>query len=372
MLDKTHVGGLSVLKPEFSFDMKNVVKMKTFFTEYLKNPGQGILLDMSQVKVIDSVGFRSLHNLLAGFRRNNVPLMIYSDDREIADQIRRIIPDIRVVGSEAEALNETVKSAGEDASSSAQLECPICSNRDMPNRIINWDRINYVFQDSSFLPQAVEPGSDKNMDLYRHGVIACNDCMFASFYHTDFVVVTGEHRVPPPFSLDIKNLLIKTTNRRRDVLQKSGYDPSQFKDIIQNKKSLECLYRLCADCIASVSFDRSINRFYESGLANLLIYYYMAEAKKDKALLEKAETAFKDCLKYRPDERKERVWQSYYFRIVLTMLSAKQGASLAIMESFRKERDALPAVEQPAFDLWFRHAQRVHKQEIHDVVVKYL
>ncbi len=340
--------------------------------DYLNNPGKGIVLDLSLVKAIDQVGFHSLNNILSGLRKRNAPLIIYSDFLETADQIRKKMPDIRVVGSEVEALNELGKSAGDDTFISSSLECPICANTDLPARVVDWDRIHYVFNENSFLPSAEKSGVDRDLDLYRHGVISCYDCLFTSFYNTDFIRGLGNERILPQFSLDIKNLLIKTTNRRRDMMLKAGYENTQFKSVIINKDDLETIYRLGADCITTISFDRSVNRLYEAGLSYLLIYYYMKDDKKDTALLEKSDTAFKDCIKYRPDENRQRIWQSYYFRVVLTMLNKKAASSLSIMENFRKERELLQGNEIRIFDLWYQQAQRVHKQEIRDVIVKYM
>jgi anti-anti-sigma regulatory factor len=356
----------SIVKPDFPLDLKNILKIKTFFNSFFlgKENASNVLLDLSAVKSIDSVGFKSIHNLYSSLQKKQVGLLVYTEQKDVADQFRKIVPDIK--------LTDKIESGVGEHWLDVQLECPVCHNTNFPQGIINRAALKLVWKENSYLPSAVNAVTGEEVDIYREGLIVCNDCLLTSFYHTDYKQIDGNVEIPPVYSSDAKTLLIKSTNRRRDMLARIGVEQSDYPAFMRNRENVEYLYRLCADCIASTSFDRTINRFFEAGIANFLVYHFMPENKKEKEFLERADVNFKDCIRFRPPEDLAKVWQAHYYRLVIAVLEGRQPQLLSIVDAFRKERNELQDdVSIESFDLWFKQAQRIHKQAINDVASKY-
>src|SRR3989339_1414338 len=374
MISDEKIGKYTVLRPDFQFDLKNLVKIKSFFTPFFDSPAEGFLLDLSSVGQIDSMGYRFINNLLASLKRNKADIIVFSDNRERLEDFRKIVPDAKTFDTEDAAIEAALKASCSDAYFDVQLECIICSCRDLPSRVINRENLKIHFKEGSYLPQYRDLITGQDIDLYRKGLIRCPDCLLTSFSHADFINIVGERRVLPEFSFEVKSLLTKTINRRRDIVQKGNIEVTRLQSLSASNelREMECAYRLCADTLATISFDRSRSRYFEFGLAHLLTYFHLAENKKDREIIQKADTAFKECLKNRPvDEKKDEVWQSYYYIIVLSFLLDRTGASLAILERFRRERDALNPVEVKSFDQWYSQAQVAHEQAIREIIHKY-
>ncbi|MBL8027634.1 MAG: hypothetical protein JNL74_14530, partial [Fibrobacteres bacterium] len=269
-------------------------------------------------------------------------------------------------------LTDKIESGAAEHWQNVKLECPVCHNTDFPGKILRREALKYGWRENKFLPFTANSITGEEVDVYTDGLIICNECLLTSFYPVDFIQHIGDNEVPPIYSADSKALLIKSVNRRRDMLARVGIEQDDFRAFAEKRDNLEYLYKLCADCITSTSFDRSINRFYEAGIAQLLVYINMPDNKKDKDYIDKADVNFKDCIRFRVPDDLSKVWQAHYYRLVIAVLEGRQPQLLTIIEAFRKERNDLAdeaAVE--VFDFWFRQAQKIHKQAISEVASKY-
>lgn len=363
-------GQYLILRPDFPFDLKNTVKAKTFVGEALKEPNKGVLLDLSRVDTLDSMGHKMIQNLFLSLKRQNRGLIVYSERKEQIAELKQVSPDLSATTDEDEAFKSALHASASGAWLDITIECPICANHDFPAQVLDWANIGYYWNESHILPQGRDPSTGREINLYKSGIIVCPECLLTSFYHTDFVHHLGDKSVPPAFSLDSKNLLLKTTGRRLEMAGMVGEDPAVIGKFARDKERLETLYRLCAECNSTITFDRSLNRFFELGFAWLLVYCYMPEKKKDPGLLERADSAFKDCLRFPPEGAPSKVWQAQYFRTVLTVMMNKTHVSIAMIEAFRQEREAVKAQDRPAFDFWLNGSQAVHRKAINDIVIK--
>jgi anti-anti-sigma regulatory factor len=356
----------SIVRPDFPLDLKNILKIKTFFSSFFAGNERvsNVLLDLSAVKSIDSVGYKSINNLYSSLQKKQIGLLVYTEQKDLAEQFRAISPDIK--------LTDKIESGVGEHWLDVQLECPVCHNTSFPKGIIKREALKLIWKENSYLPLAANAITGEEVDIFRDGLVICNDCLLTSFYHTDFKQIIGNTEIPPIYSSDAKNLLIKSTNRRRDILARLGVEQGDYPAFIGNPDNIEYLYRLCSDCIASTSFDRTINRFFEAGIANFLVYHFMAENKKDKEFLDRADVNFKDSIRFRTPDDLSKVWQSHYYRLVIAVLEGRQPQLLSIVDAFRKERNDLQdEAAMESFDIWFKQAQRIHKQAINDVASKY-
>ncbi|MBL8029573.1 MAG: STAS domain-containing protein, partial [Fibrobacteres bacterium] len=71
----------SIVKPDFPLDLKNVLKIKSFFNAFFagkEKVSSNILLDLSSVKSIDSVGFKSINNLYSSLQKQQIGFLVYT------------------------------------------------------------------------------------------------------------------------------------------------------------------------------------------------------------------------------------------------------------------------------------------------------
>ncbi|MFH0920197.1 MAG: STAS domain-containing protein, partial [Fibrobacterota bacterium] len=373
MIPAEKIGKFTVLRPDFHFELRNLFRIKSFFTPYMEKPEEGFILDLSGVGEIDSMGYRFIHNLVSSLKKHKAEIIVFSENRERLEEFRKIVPDTKTFDTEDAAVEAALKASCSDAYLDVQLECLICSCRELPRRVVNRENLKVHFKEGAYLPQYRDLITGQDLDLYRCGIIVCPECLMTSFYHTDFINIVGDRRVLPEFSYEVKSLLTKTINRRRDILQKNDIEVSRMQSLAvsTDSRDMEFAYRLGADTLATISFDRSLSRFFEHGLAHLLAYFHMPERKKEREFIQKADTAFKECLKNRTADINDKVWQSYYYIIVLSFLLDRTGASLAILEQLRREREKVGPQELRAFDLWYRQSQHAHEQAIQEIIHKY-
>ncbi len=361
------------LRPEFSFDLKNLVQVKSFFTTMLSDvrSGNSVLLDLSRVKSVDSVGFKLINNVYNTLEKQGVSFSILCGSAELAEQFCRVLPNISLVDGDAGAsVYGSVRKGTHWVN--ATIECPVCHNTDFPSEFLNQQAIKFIWKEHSLLPVAVNSTTDEEIDFYRDTLIMCSECLLTSFYKEDFICHSEGQEFPPIYSSDARTLLIKSTNRRKDMLAKIGVEQGDYLSFFADREHLDYAYRLCADCITATSFDRGINRFYEVGLAHFLVYNFMNGAKKDSELLEKAEMSFKDCIRFPPQDIPDRIWQSYYYLLVVEVCRGKQPQLLNLIDAFRKA-GADPGKQAGAgqYEFWYRQAQKVYKKAINDVASKY-
>jgi len=299
--------------------------------------------------------------------------IVYAPDRQRCADLQAQLAEIPVFESFEEALSRAFQNSNTSGFLTVSLECPVCANGDFPGQVVNRDRVEYFWTGDEVLPRCKDQATGAEIELYRIGPIICNDCLMNSFYYSDFTVIAGEHRLPSLFNGDIKNLIMRTTNRRRTLLQKAEIDPTAINNDQDTRTdhTLEYLYRLSMDCLGSVSFDRSINRFFENGLSHFLAYHFMPQAEKDHELLAAAYDGFSEAIK-NPHPDLGRVCQSYYFLEVLSFMLNRQRESIPILERFAELRNS--NLENPGtariIDFWIERTNLVHQREIRIVAAK--
>lgn len=365
------VGKFIVVRPDFSLDLKNLVRMKSFFDPCIREAegGKGIVLDLSEVGQIDSMGHKAIHNIQSALIKHKERLIVYADSKDIQEQIRSVHSGVTQAASRDEAFKIALQSSASDAFLDVNLECPLCGSRALPRKALNRENLGYFWDEEGFLPKARDLITGDEVDHYRAGIITCGDCLFTSFYHTDFINISGETRLVPPFSHEVKSLLTRCAGRRKELLRKVNLEPQDFPGDGGGARTLEYQYRLLMDCVTSAAFDKSINRFYEMGLATVLAHYFMPEESKDKALLEAACQHFSMCIRTPPEGKPDKTWEAYYFIIAASILLGKKAVSRQVIMEMDKEKEAIGAENADAlrrFTFWHSNSHKWYNREVLD------
>ncbi|OGS35818.1 MAG: hypothetical protein A2293_03285 [Elusimicrobia bacterium RIFOXYB2_FULL_49_7] len=356
---------------DFNLDIRNLVRMKTFFTPFLENQTtkQGLVLDLSKVKTIDSMGHKTIQNLWSKLAAQQRTLALYTESAEFTEQIKTIHPEIRLIASQKEMAAWTALSA-KAAASVTEMECPLCGNKGIEKQVSDLTGMEFTWEDDDFFPLCRENGVV--VEYYRRTILLCTECLFASLYPEDFVHIQNEERHVPPLTDEVRMLLMRTTNRRRDLLKRTELQP---EDLIRTREkddyAMEYCCRLLAECMNAMIFDRSLNRFYEIGLATLLIYRYMRPGVREKGLLEAALQAFSNCIKNPPDKEGEKVFQSFYFSIVCAVLLGQKLDARQVLHRFEKNKQEWPGKEE-RMAFWYANGQKWYNKEVQKDASKFI
>ena len=346
------------------------------------NPGNDLVIDMSEVVSIDSTSMRLLRNIkkkLDGSRRK-LYLLNPSDDQK--NQLRKDQSDIGIpIISNVSELQQNVNDATfqryrpytipENDILRYNAQCGVCGSPNIHGYLLEKNNYEWSWLADDYFP-VCKTQSGENFDYFATLPIVCADCLTTSL-DIDHFVLTGEGDSIPrhnsTYNDQTKLFLSKTTKKRKKLLEENDTILTDtFFQFPRSRPVAFSCYLLAESCARVAMANHQNVSMYTIGYLNYLALLYAEKSAKSE-LIDNCRTWLTQVLSDQEQYNHVQLAQSHFIIFIASLSLGKYKDLSKIMENFSNLMEQIGKVDDTADNLnspmfWYSHADRIWKEEI--------
>lgn len=346
------------------------------------NPGNDLVIDMSEVVSIDSTSIRLLCNIKKKLENSRRKLYLLNPSDDQKEQLRQNQSDdeIPIIGNVSE-LQQNVNDATfqryrpfttpEDNILRYNAQCGVCGSPNVFGYLLEKNIFNWSWLSDEYFP-VCKTQSGENFDYFSSLPIVCADCLTTSL-DIDHFALTGEGDSTPrrhsTYNDQTKLFLSKTTKKRKKLLEENDILLTDtFFQFPRSRPSALSCYLLAESCARVAMANHQNVSMYSIGYLNYLALLYAEKSAKSE-LIDNCRTWLTQVLSDQEQYNHVQLAQSHFIIFIASLSLGKYKDLSKIMENFSNLMEQIGNVDDTADNLnspmfWYSHADHIWKDEI--------
>ncbi len=349
------------------------------FSEHTKH----LVLDLSNVKYIDSSGIWLIINSNRRVKEQNRKMYILNPSDDVMESLRNAKLDdkLPIIQSCDEIQQETTRDAfemyapytysdGTEEASRLRLSCPICGSDEVVGYNVDYHSFIWEWDGVSPFPKTKDKESGKQIDIFSNIPVVCADCYMSGIEPDLFNVIDqkGNLAIGSRVDEDSKVMLSKSIKKRKSLLQAQKIVVGDsFFHLPRTQKQLYCMYLLAELCARSLVVNKKAATNFTIGYLNYLAINYCDSASAVNEHIENCRTWLMQVINEKESYNPRELAQSYFIILNACLHMEKKNEAAQIYNQFTEMIEALPVSDDnesntPQF--WYTQAKKIWQHEI--------